>query len=192
MVIAIDLDDTLGDFSSAFIKFIKKTRKHDVDIHDLAVEEWWRAWGDDQKSANETIYEFLYSEDAGRMRPKIGAVRALKILKQAGHQLYIITGRPFKVHELTKKWVADNLPAVFEDIFCTDFHIVNHGAETKGSIAARISAKILIDDYPGYAQECLARGIKVLLMESFWNNGYEAPAGVEKVENWQTVLRKIA
>ena len=44
MVIAIDVDDTLGDLSSVFIKYVKKTRNKDVNIQDLRTEDWWRAW----------------------------------------------------------------------------------------------------------------------------------------------------
>jgi 5'(3')-deoxyribonucleotidase len=191
MVIAIDVDDTLGDFSSAFIKYIKKIKKRDVDIHDLKLEEWWQAWGNTPENTNKIIYEFLESDDVMRMRPRIGAIRALKILKQAGHKLYVITGRPAKVHDRTKEWVKNNLPDVFEEVFCTDFHIVNHGTETKGKIAQKIGASVLIDDYPGYAKECAELGINVLLMDSFWNHSYNEEKGIERVKNWDEVLNKL-
>ncbi|MEA3450036.1 MAG: hypothetical protein U9Q85_03635 [Patescibacteria group bacterium] len=191
MIIAIDIDDTLGDFSSAFIKHIKKTKHKDVEIHDLKVGEWWNAWGGTREKANEIIYEFLYSENSMQMRTRVGAVRALKILKQARHTLYIITGRPAKVHDRTKKWVKDNLPDVFEEVFCTDFHIVNHGTESKGAIAERIGASVLIDDFPGYAQECLDKGMRVLLFESFWNHGFKETKGITRVNNWDEALEQL-
>jgi 5'(3')-deoxyribonucleotidase len=85
MVIAIDVDDTLGDLSSVFIKYVKKAKNQDVNIQDLQTENWWQAWGSTREEANQIIYEFLHSEDSMEMRPRVGAVRALKILKQQGH-----------------------------------------------------------------------------------------------------------
>lgn len=191
MIIAIDVDDVLGDFSEAFIKFIKHQHDVNVDIHNLKVAQWWQAWGHTQEEANAMIFDFLESDEVMHIKPKTGAVRALKILKHAGHVLYVITGRPAKGQERTKQWVHDNMPEVFEKIFCTDFHLVSGGEMTKGSICKQIGAQALVDDFPGYAEECLAAGVRVLLFDSFWNQGYALLAGMTRVHNWDEVIREI-
>lgn len=191
MQIAIDIDDVLADFSEGFIKHIKKVKGVNVEIHDLKVAEWWKAWGKTLEESTKTIYEFLQSEDIMKVEPKTGAIRALKLLKQKGHKLTVITGRPANVHEKTRQWVHDNLPNVFEEVYCTDFHIVNNGKLTKGGICEEIGADLLIDDYPGYAKECLDKGIQVLLFDSFWNHGFELLPGLTRIHNWEEALDYI-
>lgn len=191
MLIAIDIDDVLADFSEGFIKYLKHAHNRDVEIHDLKIEEWWSAWGKSQDQAVETIQEFLKSKQVSELEPKDGAARALKLLKQAGHKLVVITGRPVAAHKMTRQWVHDNLPAVFDEVYCTDFHIVNHNPMTKGTICAELGVDILVDDYPGYARECVGQGVTVLLFESFWNHGFEPTPGIIPVSNWSQVLEYV-
>ncbi len=191
MIIAVDIDDVLADFTGSFRKYLRKEKGVYVRGRDLKVADWWRAWGKTEKEAVKTIFAFLHSPYLLSTKPTRGAKTAMRKLKKDGHKLFVITGRPLAVEPITVKWVERNFPDIFTDIYCTDFHIVKHGKNTKGKICRLIKADLIIDDYPGYARECVANGTKVLLFASPWNRAYKAEAGIIKVKNWRQVLSKI-
>lgn len=191
MLIAVDIDEVLAEFTAAFRLFLRRNKGIMIKPRDLKTADWWRAWGKTKEESVDVIFEFLHSDEAGAIRPKRGALTALRLLKKAGHRFVTITGRPAEIEHRTRHWVEKNFPGIFDHIYCTDFHIVNHGKRSKGSICKQIGADILIDDYPGYAAECIANGMAVLLFESPWNHGFKTVPGLKRVRHWREAEARI-
>lgn len=191
MIIGVDIDDVLADFSNTFIDYIQKKHQIRVRKHNLCYFEWYKAWGKTEEEAVAMIYEFLHSREFLSIKPKPGAKEVLWKLKKLGHRFIAITGRPATVDKKTKSWLNKHFPKIFDDYYCTDFHIVKGGKQTKGTICAQLGVDLLIDDYAGYARECVRKKIDVLLFKSPWNHNAKLIKGMTRVNNWEEVFQVI-
>ena len=117
-----------------------------------------------------------------------GSLKALKTLKEKGHELYVVTGRADKDIEQTELWIETYIPDVFKDV-----HYANWATSRKKSeICKELGIGILIDDNPGIALECANAGIRVFLFDQPWNREQQFPDNVERVSSWDEVIAKLS
>ena len=191
MILAIDIDEVLADFSAGLVKYYKK--QHGIKLRNFNIDntEWWQAWGGTKEGAIGRVYEFVHSNAIMAIKPIKGSRRGIKELKKLGHDLLVVTGRPMAVLEKTVDWLERFYPKVFRGVYSTDFHIVNKGKENKGDICARKGVKLMIDDYYAYCLEALEHNIPTLLYSSSWNKDKKLPTGMTRVNNWQEIVDHI-
>ncbi|MFH0892073.1 MAG: hypothetical protein V1867_04815 [Candidatus Falkowbacteria bacterium] len=191
MLIAIDVDEVLADFSSALVEYHNNKYHRGLLGYRPEMKHWWQAWGKTKEGAIGRVYEFINSREVLKIDPIPGAVEGVRALKESGHDLVVITGRPIEAMDETWTWLNVHFPDMFGRAYSTDFHLVNRGKENKGDICARRGVKLLIDDFFEYCLEAREKGVPSLLFTTPWNRDLELPAGISRANNWAEIVNYV-
>lgn len=120
-----------------------------------------------------------------------GALRVLKKLKKAGHELIVVTGRPSQLLEPTQAVLRKQFAGILDEsqLYFTD-HFAHEGPRaSKGDIAVELGLTYFIDDVIQHADEVASKGVKTILFGGdnyHWNQG-EPAAGVTRLANWKEI-----
>jgi 5'(3')-deoxyribonucleotidase len=191
MKIAIDIDEVLADFANPLDDYIQAKYKVKMDRHKWNTADWWQTWGGSKTTAIGKIFEFSQSQGFADLPVIPGALDGVKKLKDMGHELVVITGRPLEWMDQTKAWLDKHFPGMFERVESTDFHMAKGGHKNKGMIARDLGCDILIDDFPHYAEEANLNGVTVLLFDSGFNHGYPEHDRIRRVKGWEEAVAEI-
>ena len=193
MLIAVDIDEVLADFSRGLVEYYNK--KHGLYLPGFheTMTEWWQAWGETRAEAVERVYEFVRSREIIELEPIPGSVAGIKELKALGHELIVVTGRPIESMDETWAWLEVYYPGAFRRAYSTDFHIISQDKdrENKGDICARRGVKLLIDDFYDYCREASERGVPSLLFTTPWNRHLQLPADISRVNSWPEIVERL-
>lgn len=187
MKIAIDIDDTLADFSPMFLKFYNKKFNTSFKVSDFARLDWWNVLNIERGDILSVVYDFYKSDEFMDIVPVVGAVGAVEKLAKK-HDLISVTARSKKVEKITNKWIENHFAANIEKIFMTDLHLFKKNKMSKGKICHDEGVDILIDDLPKFNTECHDNGIKTLLFDTPWNQEVENDKYLQRVKSWKEVV----
>lgn len=112
---------------------------------------------------------------------------SLKQLKGQGFELYVITARMMHFKQTTLDWLNTHFGEDFFDEIIFYNHDLNERI-CKSEICAQNNVKVLIDDSPKNALNCLEKGIPVLLMSHPWNEHMEESDMLKRVSGWKDVV----
>lgn len=190
-VIAVDLDDVLGDENGAMIRFINTTyganhTEEDYYNADAPYGNFWeKVWNVSEKEARQRYLEFKKQGHKYNQKPLPGAAEALHKLKEH-FSIMIITARGEDSVPHTQPWLEKHYPDIFDDV-----HFVplwRDGKVTKAQIGKELKAEYLIDDNIDHCSQAAELGIKSLLFGNYgWNKTQNLPDGVFRVLDWQAV-----
>lgn len=198
IMIAVDVDEVLGNFVSAINIFIADRYSLKHSVSEYHVYEFFKIWNCSRDEADRRVHEFFktpYFKNG--INPIPGAREALEKLSEM-YNLSIVTSRQNAIKEHTIEWIQRYYPGLFEEIHFGNHFALDGQSRPKSDICKSLGAKVLIDDNPRYAMECAAVGIKVLLFDyenSYpWCKGEYAPQHplVTKVHNWEEVEQQLA
>ncbi|KAH6837494.1 Haloacid dehalogenase-like hydrolase superfamily protein [Perilla frutescens var. hirtella] len=198
IMIAVDVDEVLGNFVSAINEFIADRYSLNHSVSEYHVYEFFKIWNCSRDEADHRVHEFFKTPYFKRgINPIPGAREALEKLSEI-YNLSIVTSRQNAIKEHTIEWIERHYPGLFEEIHFGNHFALDGQSRPKSDICKSLGAKVLIDDNPRYAMECAAVGIKVLLFDyenSYpWCKGEYAPQHplVTKVHNWEEVEQQLA
>lgn len=197
LVVAVDIDEVLGNFLFALNTFIAERYFLNHNIAEYHVYNFDQVWKCSLAEANVRVHEFFKSKHFREgIHPIPGAYQALLQLTSFCH-FSIATSRQNVIKQQTIDWVERHYSGLFREI-----HFGNHfsfdGAEkSKSEICRSFGAQILIDDNPRYALDCAENGIEVLLFD--YHNSYpwcktsdvSLHPLITKVHNWQEVEQHL-
>ncbi|TYG64356.1 hypothetical protein ES288_D06G101300v1 [Gossypium darwinii] len=198
IVVAVDVDEVLGNFVSALNRFIADRYSLNHSVSEYHVYEFFRIWNCSRDEADIRVHEFFktpYFKNG--IHPLPGAQRALHKLSRFCN-LSIVTSRQNVIKDHTIEWLEKHYPGLFHEIHFGNHFALDGESRPKSEICRLLGAKILIDDNPRYAIECAQVGIRVLLFD--YENSYpwcktqsidEHPL-VTKVHSWEEVEQQIA
>ncbi|KAK8974943.1 hypothetical protein V6N11_066484 [Hibiscus sabdariffa] len=198
IVVAVDVDEVLGNFVSALNKFIADRYSSNHSVSEYHVYEFFRIWNCSPDEADIRVHEFFktpYFEKG--IHPLPGSQMALHRLSRFC-SLSVVTSRQNVIKDHTIDWLEKHYPGLFQEIHFGNHFALDGMSRPKSEICRSLGAKILIDDNPRYALECAQIGIRVLLFD--YENSYpwcktqsvEEHPLVTKVRNWEEVERQIA
>ncbi|XP_051150701.1 uncharacterized protein LOC127265071 isoform X2 [Andrographis paniculata] len=174
IMVAVDVDEVLGNFVSALNQFIAARYSLKCSVSEYHVYEFFKIWN--------------CSRDEG-------AQMALQRLSEI-YNLCIVTSRQNAIKDHTIEWIEKHYPGLFQEIHFGNHFALDGQSRRKSDMCKSLGAKILIDDNPRYATECAEAGIKVLLFD--YENSYpwckvdtKHPL-VTKVYNWEEVEDQLA
>ncbi|CAN4084884.1 unnamed protein product [Withania somnifera] len=198
IVVAVDVDEVLGNFVSALNEFVADRYSSYHSVSEYYVYEFFKIWKCSRDEADIRVHEFFKtSYFKTGIRPIPGAQRTLQ--KLSGFcNLSIVTSRQNAIKDHTIEWIERHYPGLFQDIHFGNHFALNGKSRAKSDICRSLGANVLIDDNPRYAIECAEVGIKVLLFD--YENSYpwsksESLNGhpmVKKVHNWGEVEHQLA
>lgn len=173
--IAIDCDDCICATNEDVKNWHNKTYNTNWCINDFHYYHYWKnvGWGTPQETF-EKVTKYYNNENGGLelTSPVEGAKEGLKILKDLGFELVIVTARNENQRTMTKKWLDHHFDGLFDKLYFTgqftsngDLEADNEGVPikkddrslthlTKADIIDKIDAKLLVDDSIENAFNC--------------------------------------
>jgi uncharacterized HAD superfamily protein len=136
----------------------------------------------------------LFAEDQVReIAPMPGSLKSIRLLKERGHDLYVVTGRSLRDVAQTERWLNHHLPGVFSGVEYGHFFTLDAtlAPRKKSDICRDLSIELLIDDNLPTALEAAAEGLDVFLFDQPWNRDAVLSRGVTRVRSWNEIAQKI-
>ncbi|KAI4335141.1 hypothetical protein L6164_013814 [Bauhinia variegata] len=197
IVVAVDVDEVLGNFVSALNRFIADQYLSNYSVSQYHVYEFRKIWNCSREEANHRVHEFFKTPYfKSGIHPVPGAQTALQKLSRFC-SLSVVTSRQNAIKDHTIEWIEENYPGLFQEIHFGNHFALNGVSRPKSEICRSLGAKVLIDDNPSYAIECAEAGIEVLLFDyenSYpWSKSESADQHplVTRVKNWEEVEQQI-
>lgn len=196
-VVAVDVDEVLGNFVSALNRFIADRYSLNRTVSEYHVYEFFKIWNCSRDEADIRVHEFFKTPyfKTG-IHPIPGAQKALHKLSRFC-SLSVVTSRQNIIKDHTIEWLEKYYPGLFHEIHFGNHFALDGVSRPKSEICRSLGAKVLIDDNPRYAIECAEVGIRVLLFD--YENSYpwskmestDQHPLVTKVHNWEEVEQQL-
>jgi len=196
--IGIDFDDVLIKTAALVVSVYNKHHNTTLtvdDWYDLSPEALIRYNASEPAEVVKRVMA-IQGEDSFLVEPIDGAVEALHALKDAGHELIIITGRPESLRPQTIK----NVQQYFGDLFSSETvrfvdhfnHDISGKRITKGDVATELKLDYFIDDVVSHANIVAGVGVKTFLldMDYKWSKQLADPRVVH-VQGWPEIVELI-
>ncbi|CAI9766618.1 unnamed protein product [Fraxinus pennsylvanica] len=170
IMVAVDVDEVLGNFVSALNQFIADQYSLNHSVSEYHVYEFFKIWNCSQDEADIRVHEFFKTPYFKKgIHPIPGSQKALQKLSKFC-DLSVVTSRQNAIKEHTIEWIERHYPGLFKEIQFGNHFALDGQSRPKSDICKSLGAKVLIDDNPRYAIECAEVGIKVLLFD--YENSY--------------------
>ncbi len=187
MRVGVDLDDVLGEFMPQILSFHNERYGSNYTIRDAGhFHALFDLIGKSDEEAIGKMEAFYKSRQFKEMKPVKGAKANLKKIKDDGHQLIVITGRPSHIREKTTKWLDEHFADLFDEVHFADHCVHPHGW-TKGEMCKKLEIHHHIDDFLTFAKDCAKNGINVLLLDRPWNQDVELENNIKRVFTWDEI-----
>lgn len=188
MNIGIDIDNVISNFNDVLLN---EFLIHDKDLRNSGIinvnaDYITKGMFDWTK---EELNEF-YMNNIERIAKKLvvldGAKEYIDKLKNAGYNIFIITGRDngeyTNPYEMTKKWLNEN-SIYYDKLILTNAYDTH--SKTKECLKNYID--IMIDDSKRICEDCVINNIKALLMDTPYNKD----SNITRVHNWEEIYEFI-
>lgn len=197
LVVAVDVDEVLGNFVSALNRFIADRYSSSHSVSEYHVYEFFKIWNCSRDEADIRVHEFFKtSYFKTGIHPLPGAQVTLHKLSKFCN-LSVVTSRQNAIKDHTIEWLEKHFPGLFQEIHFGNHFALDGISRPKSEICRSLGAHVLIDDNPRYAMECAEAGIRVLLFDyenSYpWSKSESATLHpmVTKVHNWDEVEQQL-
>ncbi len=207
MFIAIDLDETLGNFVEPFWSWHHNKYGWSLKYEQITDYFWPQIIKRELnmdiplESLLERVIEFL-TQDIETLislkTPIEHSYQTLKQLKDMSDKIIVLTARDAtnkKVVEHTKAWINHYFPNIFNDvIFTNQFNTkltVHDAHNQKAQICHDLGVDILIDDAPHYFENFEELNKKGILFTKPWNKNAKLNKNTKRVNTWRDVINII-
>lgn len=188
MNIGIDIDNVISNFNEVLLNefFIHDKDLRSSGIINVNADYITKGMFDWTK---EELNEF-YMNNIERIAKKLvvldGAKEYIDKLKNAGYNIFIITGRDngeyTNPYEMTKKWLDEN-NIIYDKLIITSAY----DTHSKTKVCLKNHIDIMIDDSKRICEDCVINNIKALLMDTPYNKD----ANITRVHNWEEIYEFI-
>ena len=155
MKLAIDIDEVLTPFLPTMLRWRQPRclpKKYPYicrTIYDIS-----------EKESQKLIHEFYETPEFQSLKPIKNSQEVIKILKQRGHSLYIVTGRQSVVRRKTEDWVEKWYPNLFNDVILTNSYTDQE--IKKSQVCNMLNIGLIIDDNFEICMDCISKGTKAI------------------------------
>jgi hypothetical protein len=189
--IGIDIDEVLAEHLEQLINFCEKEKNILIKRDDFFTYYWPDVLKISLEEAIKLDEEFKESEFFENILPLENSTDIINDLKN-NHELFVITARPNKFENKTKKWLENNFENSFNEIIHTEdpYGIERGNNRTKCEICLEKYIDFLIEDNSKTSLDCAKKGVKVFLIDNPWNQNCEHE-NIIRVKNWKEIKEKI-
>ena len=160
--IALDLDEVICPFFDNLNKFyVRKYHNSDPMKYfkyktNMKTYNYSKAFNVDEAKAKFIVREFYSSHEAKNIKPYKTSFDKIKMLKDQGAKLSIITGRQTypECKNLTYAFVNNYFGSTFDNIVLTNSHSLYGKEQSKLDISRELDVDILVDDCVSNFKEC--------------------------------------
>ena len=188
MKIGIDIDNVLSNFNDVLLNEYKK---HDNAINgkgivhqDLYIRDMFN-W---DKEYEKNFYKENIEYFASLFEPIEECSKYVKLLKEEGNTIYIISGRDNGEYSNPYKMTIDWLKKY--DIVYDKLFLVNaYNSHSKTEICLEYNIDVMIDDSKRMCKDIKDNGIRALLMDTPYNRDTNE---FERVNSWKEIYNKLS
>lgn len=187
MKIGIDIDGVIADFVKKFLEFYNKKTGNNFSTENWVTYNFWDFIPITKEEGKKLMDEFYSLEDFDEIPLIEGSKEAIHELSKQ-NQIYIITARPLRWGEKTKKFFDKHFSGKQINLI----HSRDKEDKTvyKREICNNWGINLLIEDCGDIALQCAERGIQVFLLNSLYNQNI-SHKNITRVKNWNEILEKI-
>jgi len=187
MNIGMDIDDVIADFVNPIIDFYYKKTGIRLLYEDFFTYTFEKVWGGTSEEAIAIVKEFYHTPEFANLPLIDGAKEGLRLLNEE-HNLVFVTSRHAKAREVTPGWIRERLPELQDKRIIYSGEYIEDSDVSKADICEREGLDVMVEDGGKCALDCSERGIRTILFDRRWNEGYSHP---HRVYDWFGVMRKI-
>lgn len=178
--ICIDIDGTITS-PYHFIPYLNEIYNKNIKEEECVTYNWEQLYGD---TMDEILNKFHSSCMHSYEEAEIVEYAKDVIEKWLAnsHNLYFVTARDKSLTEITTKWLNDK---GFSDI---DVHLL--GSHDKIAKAKELECNVFIEDNPSNAMQLANEGMKILLINTNYNQGVEHD-NITRVDTWKDIDKFI-
>lgn len=192
-IIAIDIDDVVAQGTEYLIESVNT--RHNLaltreEYHAVGGEFWgyyervWQAHGVGDLVHYADVAEEM-AADQSQVPLLPGAQFAVHELAKRFHVIFI-TARPPAWEQATRRWFKQHLDDEDVELYFAGNHY-DSAAQSKGQLAVRLGAELLIDDNISNCQSALDEGVDTILFGEYgWHTS--VPDGMMRCKDWPAVL----
>jgi len=190
MIIGVDNDEVLASLLESYL--VNYNVRHGTHFKraDFPAYRWWETFRCGKDEAYEEYFAFMKTAESRGIIPIPGSIEGIAALS-GDHELVVITSRQIELRPQTEEWLNVNYNGRFSGVYFGNEYGGSRKAVSKAEICSDIGAELLIDDQIEHAEDCAARGMRVLLLDSPWNQNGSLPKGVERVYSWEEIVEKV-
>ncbi len=194
MRIYVDFDDVLCETARALSSAAQELFGRSVPYEEITVFDLRHAFslsGDEIEHLMDIAHEIEFLE---QLEPTPGAVEALTHLREGGHEVVLVTGRPAYCHEGSVRWMkrfgVDSLEIVYVDKYGRAPATAPPGSPPVLTPAEflRLPFDAAIDDSPT-ALDLLAQlqSCQIIIYDRPWNRDYPALPQMRRCTSWPEI-----
>ncbi len=182
--IGLDIDDVLGDHTEQFISFHHRVYRKRFRF------EMFTSYGINQvlkvtpEEAYARLTEFYRSPEFEQITPTLGSQEFVQKITENGDGIFLITGRPRILKDITLSWVLKYFPEIDKKNILFSTELRPGPEQLKGQICYKRSIDLIVEDSLEQALDC-AHYSGVVLFNKPWNATNVAfPKSITRVSSW--------
>lgn len=195
-IIAIDIDEVLGEYAVEFVKFSNERWGTNLTVEDYH-ENWSEMWQVDHQETMARSKD-IYTKGLGfysDLHKVVGADEAMEQLKK-DFDLVLVTSRPLAVEQETRAWLEQHYSGLVTAIYFAGMYdgtVTDKSfLKTKADVFAQINPTFVIDDLPKHCLAAADMGINSILFGEYsWNKEFSDTPLVTRCHDWNEVLTHI-
>ena len=193
MKIYIDFDDVICETGLYYTKLVKELFGIDLPYEKVKYFNLQKAFGLDDSQYEELLKAGHTKKSLMSYEETPGAIITINRWLDEGHDIFIITGRPFDTYEYSRKWLdSHHLERI--KLFCVDKYgrenlFYNSTYNLTLDDFYNMSFDFAIEDSPSAYKHLLHfEKCKVAVFDRPWNRDFELPGNnFTRCTNWQDV-----
>ena len=188
MRIGVDIDNVLSNFNDVLLN---KYIKHDKSINGKGIvnqDVYIRDMFNWDKEYEEKFYKENIEYFASFFEPIKECSKYIKLLKEEGNTIYIISGRDngeySNPYRMTIDWLK-KYDIVYDKLFLVDAY----NSHSKTEVCLEYNIDVMIDDSKRMCKDIQDNGIRTLLMDTPYNRDTNE---FERVNSWKEIYNKLS
>ena len=197
IVVAIDLDDVLGNFLPQLLDYYNRTYNKQLELSHFKTLFYTDGFGLSKEEVDFHVFNFYHTEEFQKLLPFKDAQLVLKEWKDF-FTFNIVTSRPLELQKETQTWIDYHFPGVFSQIICCNHHFRDDSAShsvSKGHACAKMNAEWFIDDSFFHIESVINShsSLKKALLfdhngEYLWSKSFNCDGkNIQRVLSWQEI-----
>lgn len=188
MRIGVDIDNVLSNFNEVLLN---KYIEHDKSINGKGIvnqDVYIRDMFNWDKEYEEKFYKENIEYFASFFEPIKECSKYIKLLKEEGNTIYIISGRDngeySNPYRMTIDWLK-KYDIVYDKLFLVDAY----NSHSKTEVCLEYNIDVMIDDSKRMCKDIQDNGIRTLLMDTPYNRDTNE---FERVNSWKEIYNKLS
>lgn len=192
MKIAVDLDEVLGDFVGAFLRWYNHNQLGPRLTREDIVKYYFKdLLGWSKEDELKIMYRFFDDGGMASLEPMPGALAGVRELAKV-HELYVVSGRQSRLQQETEEWVNKYFPGVFKGVYLANqFSLDGGDVLDKGQMCKQLGCSVLIDDGSQHVESVMQSGVQVIILNHLWNSYHRLPPQVMRANDWPGIVGAI-